>query len=456
MLNVILTLAVLVILILAIVKKYNVSAFMIFGSILVLAVFSFVTGTSMAGDKSTGSLFLDVYEFFKTTTSSQMGNSILTMISILGYIAYMNYLKATEAFAFVVAGPMRKLNKPYLLAAVAVIIGIILKLALTSPSGLIALFIATLYPILRACKVPKATIATAFVLAISPIFAMGDINLIMALGFAGIENPNMVDVFVSYGIPAVLFALVGLIPVFVISAKYFDKKSTIVDNEEAIMVSKFSELGVPGIYALLPALPILIALIFSSFVKATPNISYVAAIWLSLTIAMAVRMIHIKSVKKGLDEIGEFYKGCGKYLAAGAWIVVGAQMISAVLTQLGGMGTLVNGIMSVVGDNYLIFSLLIGAFMFLLCATTGPTAAAAALCPLIGSYCAASGHDLTGMVQMAMMCAGLGFACYPISIGIILLSDHTSTPIPTMLRRNVFPAAAGVLTCVIGCMIFFG
>ena len=456
MLNVILTLAVLVILILAIVKKFNVSAFMIFGSILVLIVFSLVTGTSMVGEKTTGNLFLDVFEFFKTTTSSQMGNSVLTMISILGYIAYMNYLKATEAFAFVVAGPMRKLNKPYLLAAVAIVIGIILKLALTSPSGLIALFIATLYPILRACKVPKATIATAFVLAISPIFAMGDINLIMALGFAGIPDANMVDVFAHYGVPTVLFALVGLIPVFVISAKYFDKKSAIVDTEEAITVAKFSELGVPAIYALLPALPIIIALVFSSLIKATPNISYVAAIWLSLTIAMVVRMIHIKSVRKGLDEISEFYKGCGKYLAAGAWIVVGAQMISAVLTQLGGMGTLVNGIMAVVGDNYVVFSLLIGVFMFLLCATTGPTAAAAALCPLIGSYCAASGHNVTGMVQMAMMCAGLGFACYPISIGIILLSDHTDTPIPTMLRRNVFPAAAGALMCVIGSMIFFG
>lgn len=456
MLNVVITLAVLVILIWAIVKNYNVSAVMIFMSIIVLAAFSLITGTSLMGEKSTGNLFLDVYESFQSTMSTQMGKNILTMISILGYISFMNYLKATDAFAFVVAGPMRKLNKPYLLGAITIVVGIIVKLALTSPSGLIALFIATLYPILRACKVPKAAIATAFVLAISPIFAMGDVNLVMAMGFAGIENPDMVSIFVRYGVPSLVFSLIGVLPVYVITARYFDKKAAIVDDEEMITVTSFKEIGVPGIYAVLPALPILVAILFSSVVTFTPNISYVAAIWLSLSISMIVRLIHIKSLRKMLDEINEFYKGCGKYLAAGAWIVVGAQMISVVLDNLGGMGTLVSGIMGVVGEGYIVFSLLIAVFMFLLCATTGPTAAGAALCPLIASYCAATGHDVTGMVQTAMMCAGWGFACYPISIGIILLSDHSSTPIPTLLRRNVFPAAAGALACTIGAMIFFG
>ena len=120
------------------------------------------------------------------------------------------------------------------------------------------------------------------------------------------------------------------------------------------------------------------------------------------------------------------------------------------------MGPLVTAIMSVVGDSYIVFSLLVSVFMFFLCAVTGPTAAGAALCPLIASYCAATGHDLTGMVQTAMMAAGWGFACYPISIGIILLSDHSGTPIPTMLRRNFLPAFAGALACTIGGMIFFG
>ncbi len=456
MLNVIITLAVLVILIVAIIKNYNVSAVMIFMSIVVLTAFSFITGTSLAGEKTTGNLFLDVYEAFQSTMATQMGKNILTMISILGYISFMNYLKATEAFAFVAAGPLRKLNKPYLLGAITIVVGIILKLALTSPSGLIALFIATLYPILRACKVPKASIATAFVLAISPIFAAGDINLVMAMGFAGIDDPDMVGIFVHYGVPATLFSLVGVLPVYMVSANYFDKKAAVADDEEIIRAASFKEIGVPGIYALLPALPILVAVLFSGVVSFTPNISYVAAIWLALTISMVVRLIHIKSLRKLFDELNEFYKGCGKYLAAGAWIVIGAQMISVVLDSLGGMGTLVTSIMGIVGDSYIVFSLLIGLFMFLLCAVTGPTAAGAALCPLIASYCSATGHDLTGMVQVAMMCAGWGFACYPISIGIILLSDHADTPIPTLIRRNVVPAAAGALACVIGGMIFFG
>ena len=97
MLNVIITLAVLVLLIVAIIKNWNVSAVMIFMSIAVLVGFSLITGTSLMGEKSTGNLFLDVYESFQSTMSTQMGKNILTMISILGYIAYMNHLKATEA-----------------------------------------------------------------------------------------------------------------------------------------------------------------------------------------------------------------------------------------------------------------------------------------------------------------------------------------------------------------------
>jgi DcuC family C4-dicarboxylate transporter len=455
MLNVIITIAVLVVLVLAITKKYNVSAFMIYMSIVVLVLYSWITGTSMLGGKTTGSLFLDVFESFKTTMGNQMAGSVLTMLSILGYISYMNFLKATEAFAFIVSGPMRKLNKPYLLGAIAIVIGIVLKLALTSPSGLVALFLATLYPILRACRLPKAATATALVLAICPIFATGDINLITGLQVAGISEPDMVMTFAKYGVPMVISSLIGVLPVYIITAKRFDKKAALIEADEEIKVSSFKEIGVPGIYAILPALPIIIALIFSNLFKSLPTISYVAAIWLALTISMIVRMIYIKSFRKGLDEIVEFYKGAGNYLAAGAWIVIGAQMLSTVLSTLGGMGTLVSGILSVVGDNRLIFSLLVAIFMFFLGATTGPTAAATALCPLIGSYCSATGHDVTGMVQMAMMCAGWAFSCYPISIGIILLSDHSNTPITTLIRRNFVPAIAGSLMAVVGSLILF-
>ena len=116
------------------------------------------------GENSTGSLFIDLFENIVSVSGSTLGRNVLLVMTVMGYVSLCEKLDATKMFAVYAAKPIKKIKSPYMIAVFVIILGIFLKLAITSSSSLCTMLIATMYPIMRAAGCSRGTAATAVTL----------------------------------------------------------------------------------------------------------------------------------------------------------------------------------------------------------------------------------------------------------------------------------------------------
>ena len=148
-LSVILTLLLLAGLIVGIVKKLNPVMLLFFLSVVGLLVYGAITGTGLAAT-TTGNALLDVFAYFDETWKSGFTGNALIVICIVGYVGYMNHLKASNIFAILVAKQLLRFKNAKWVAGVVAIV-LIYWMSMGVPSGVafLALLYGTLYPVLR-------------------------------------------------------------------------------------------------------------------------------------------------------------------------------------------------------------------------------------------------------------------------------------------------------------------
>lgn len=164
MIQIIATLLLIALLVYGIVKQYNTVTLLFVLGLAALGVYTLVTGEAIV-ESTSGSRFIDLFEQINVIAKNQLQGTILVVMSVLAYVNYMSTLKASEIFALIVAEPLKKLKSPYLLAGLTIVFGACLKLVIPSAISMQSLLLATLYPVLLAVGVSKATAATALLLA---------------------------------------------------------------------------------------------------------------------------------------------------------------------------------------------------------------------------------------------------------------------------------------------------
>ena len=129
-----------------------------------LAIFigGLLNGYQVLGEETTGNLVFDIFEYFRASavvsTISKMG---IRIMSILTYVAFMDHLKATKMFALLVSRPIMKMKNKYLLSGGVFLLTAALIIAIPNGTGRMAILIGTVYPVMLACGISKATGAVA-------------------------------------------------------------------------------------------------------------------------------------------------------------------------------------------------------------------------------------------------------------------------------------------------------
>ena len=223
MIQIIATLLLIALLVYGIVKQYNTVTLLFVLGLAALGVYTLVTGEAIV-ESTSGSRFIDLFEQINVIAKNQLQGTILVVMSVLAYVNYMSTLKASELFALIVAEPLKKLKSPYLLAGLTIVFGACLKLVIPSAISMQSLLLATLYPVLLAVGVSKATAATALLLAGTIVWGPAESLTYMAFSVAGIDDVPVAQFFVSHEILSVLLMFVFMVPVFMLTSKKFDKK----------------------------------------------------------------------------------------------------------------------------------------------------------------------------------------------------------------------------------------
>ncbi len=446
MVNILLMLVLFALVILAVTKKMNASSTLYFIGIFSILIYVVVSKATLA---ETGNALLDVFELAKSKIASQMSGTGLIIMTVMGYVKYMESINASKLLALYASRPLKKLGKPYLIVALGMVIGAIIKLCVPSHAGLATLLMATMYPIFLACGVPNLTAAAA--IGIAGAFDLGPACPVTT--WAVSQEPvaaltTVAEFFVKYQLLATAIIVTVAIIVFVLVSRKADK-SLAEDTKEIEEIDPKS-LNTPSFFCLLPLLPLVIVIIFSGLFKIGAKISVVGGYLLGFVLATVIALIFKKgSFVSKFNETKQFWQGMGTAFANVASIVCAAAVFSAALGYTNGAAKL----MEIVGGSSaggVIVVILAGVINFLVAFMTGSGVASSyTILPMMYGVVEATGSNLLAVVLVIVCTGGLGRAVSPVCGGMLMVAGASDIDIITIVKRTTVPILCALVTALI-------
>ena len=456
--SVIFALLMLAILVWAIIKKLQpVMVLWVIGTV-ALIIAGLVNGSGAAA-ASSGNAVLDAFEYFKECMGSQFSGNALLIMSVMGYVGYMNYLKAGDLFSVYVARPLKKLKAKYLLIGLVVFLDWIFVMILPSGIATIALLFGTLYPIMIYLDVNKMTAGAAIIIGVG-IFAT-PANFFPAQVIQDLQmDISLAEAFMLYMLPVTLITEAFFVLAYVLQARYLDKK-TVIRNEDhkPQEIPDPKSFGIPGYYALLPLIPFGAIMGFSKLVFEDIAISVVAANLLSFTIAFIVRLLSAKqSFKETFNEGFTFFKAIGDSVAPVAMIIIAGTFFAGALTATGGLEVIIDVLINQISmpiSVFIIFASVLAALMY--AATGSAFLGLYSIGPLLAQAVLSSGSDLVipALLVFTISSNILGASISPISAANMFAAGFLECQVTDIIKRCAMPAAVAFAVSAAASFIIF-
>lgn len=139
-----------------ILKKYNPIFTFFLSGIIILIIISLATGESVL-KQSLGNPVFDVFGFVTQTFKTNLAGVGLIIMSVAGFAAYMKHINASAKLAFVANKPLGKIKNKYLVLSGTFVVGMALKIVISSYTGLLLLLLVSIYPVLIAIGIRPIT-----------------------------------------------------------------------------------------------------------------------------------------------------------------------------------------------------------------------------------------------------------------------------------------------------------
>ena len=441
----VLTLLVLAIAVFAIAKKYYAPMTLILVSVAVLLVYTIVTGTSVMGSNSAGNMYIDVLEYIGSKFVSAFGSNGIVLLPIIGYAAVMNKLNSSKLLACLAIKPLKKINAPYWVGIpLVVLIGAVLRLAIDAQTGLNALFLVCIYPVLRACGLTKLTAASVIVLATTFDYGPGDSPTNMVYG--NVVGGDVASFFINYQLKVYPLAILAAAIVAVLINKRADKKllaSGYKDDDDDENVSELDpkSLGIPLYYAIFPMLPLVFMIVFSEVVIEGVSMSACAAVFASLFVVMLFELINKHNFKQVIKSSSEQFLGMGEAYGTMFAMISAAQVFAGAIKLIGGFPVL-TGWLAKLNIPGALLVMLVGPLATLVAIALGSSSAASTtFYPLLGDLAKVAGVSAESACIPLIMAVGPGRSLSPIAPACTIVSTTLKLDPIDMIKRNVVPLA---------------
>lgn len=436
-----------------IIKKYYPQGVLFTGGfILLLAAIIFNKSEILSSKMSTGSNFLDIFEYLKITFSKTTGGLGLIIMIVGGFAKYMDHIGASRALVNLATKPMKKLNSPYLLLALTYIVGQILNIFIPSASGLGVLLMITLYPILVSLGTSSlgatAVIATSACLDLGP--ASG--NSVLAARTAGIDAAVY---FVKYQIPIAIPVIIAIAITHFFVQKIYDKK---LKKEDNIILNKENkeEKIAPNFYALLPIIPLAIILMFSSIFKSPIKMNVTSAMIISIFLSIVIEIIRKKDFKNTILDLKIVFSAMGSQFSAVITLIIAGQFFAYGLTKIGVITSIIKWTETAglgVQPMIVVMTLVITASAIIMGSGNAPFFAFAALAPIVAT---SVNIDPVVIAMPMQLASGIARSVSPITAVVVAVSGISGISPFLVVRRTALPMFVGLCVLLISNMILFG
>jgi len=437
-----------------ILKKMDTRLTFLFLGVIGLAVATIVTGNSVQGSSSTGSLILDIFDVIRAKFVSTIQGTGIRLMMIGGYVMLMNHVKAADVLALGAGKLLKGIKNPYIVLGAVYVIGAILKIFITSQVALGLLMVATMYPILTRMGVSKVSAASVCV-------ALGGMDL----------GPNdSTGIFVSTDIlectPMEFFlnyesivAPIIIVCVAVFISIYFchmDRKEFggLVVSEDVKAEMKISELGVPAFYGVFPLIPLILVVVFSFIdgIKMDVITAHIICFFLFFIVDLIVK----KDMARLQDNLKRTWVWMGNYFNNIIVLISVAAVFAEAVKQLKGIDVL-TGILANMGGAALIVAIALSAIQIGTALLTGSSNAPFfAFGPMAPGIASTLGCDV-GLLLVPMHLAGGLSRCFSPFMGTVIgVSGMVDMDPMTICKRNMLPMTFGIIVCFIASAFVFG
>ena len=397
---------------------------------------------------NSGFIFLDIFEYIKESFSKTNAGVGLMIMTIGGFVAYMDKIGASEALVRVALKPLAVLKKYPNLASIAVIpIGQLIFICIPSAAGFGLLLMASVFPILVNLGVSR--IAAVSIITGCTSFCIGPASVITASAVQ-IAQIETVPYFINLQIPiAIILNLVLMVTYFFVN-KYYDEKDKLHPTE--VKVKPKPKEVAPGIYALLPVLPLILLLTFSGVFAIFPiklTIETTTAMLLSLFAGLLFELIRTKNLKAVFASFKVFLDGMGDIFKSVVTLIIVAEIFANGLIALGFMDGLIT-ISQSAGLGAKGIGILMTLMIFFAAILMGSgNAAFFAFGPLIPSVAKQFGVSTTSILLPMNLSASMGRTISPIAGVLIATAEVAGVPVMQVVKRNLIPVVTVLLTLLI-------
>ncbi len=437
-----------------ILKKMDTRLTFLFLGVIGLAVATIVTGTSVLGSSTTGSMVLDIFDVIRAKFVSTIQGTGIRLMMIGGYVMLMNHVKAADVLALGAGRLLKGIKNPYIVLALVYVVGAVLKIFITSQIALGLLFVATMLPILTRLGVSKVSATAVCVLVGGMDLGPNDSTGIFAS--TDILDVTPLEFFMNYEI-IVAPIIIACVAVFLaIYFRYMDKKEFggLTFSEAAGKETKVSDLGVPAFYGVFPLIPLILVVAFSFVdgVKMDVITAHIICFFLFFFVDLLVK----KDLGVIQDNLKQTWIWMGNYFNNIIVLISVASVFAEAVKMLKGIDVIANALANMTGASLIaaIALSLVGIGTALL--TGSSNAPWFAFGPMAPPIAETLGCDVGLLLVPMHLTGGLARCCSPFLGAMIAVSGMAEIDAPTLCKRNAAPMTFAIIVCFIASAFVFG
>lgn len=433
-------------------KNYNpIFVFFVSGLVILIAAF-YLTGTPIPNaNRNPNEItfltnLLDSFGFITATFKKNLAGVGLIIMSVAGFAAYMKHINASAKLAYLANKPLGKIRNKYLVLSGTFIVGMALKIVISSYAGLLILLLACIYPVLIALGIRPITAASVLSL-IALDYGPKDGNSINMADMVG-ERDNVVGLFLDYQlyvVVAYVLVIALLIPFYY---AYMDKRDKIKGiNNEAIEIPEIVNPKCPTFYILLPWLPIVF--LFSAYFMGI-KLDVITANFISIALVFVIEFIRHRDARKLGEDMMVILRAMADIFITVVAIIIAAGIFAEGIKALGGIGIIAD-MVSNMGASAIILTITLLSFIVYFATVIMGSGIAAfnafgRLAPDIATKLGIHPMVLVLPIEIASC---LGRAASPISGGILVLAGYTKISPIALVKRSTPLLLVGMVVNII-------
>ncbi|QQU26230.1 C4-dicarboxylate transporter DcuC [Corynebacterium ulcerans] len=454
-------------------KKVHAAAAIFFVGVLLLMAAALTGRTEFRStdiDPSGNALYdqlLVVEALFKSRFSG-IGMAIMVLF---GFVSYMRHIGADAKTVVILSAPLRRFRGSYWLVPVGFLIGNLLSLVIPSASALSLLLVATLLPALIAAGLTPLTVGAIVVTSSTIIPTPLEAGLIQ-----GADLTDMTVTEFVYG--HVAWATVPALVITAFVHMWWQRHCDIVDARHSHNIPQHGMTnlevnasdaatkdalerasGLPGYYAILPLLPLLL-IIASALLKRLDILSFEAGI-LPVTVVSLFTALFIESLRKctvtgAVDSASSFFKGMGEGAAGVVALLVAAAVLVEGITQMGVIDMLIRAAEDSSGAAVLIILIFVAATAAMATLTGSGTAPYFAFSEVVPSLAAQSSIHAPQMLTAIWGTSNLMRQVSPVNAAVLIVSGAINVNPIRLVKRTLVPMTVATVLNTLFAFLFIG